>query len=241
MLLRTKNIHKWFEKVHALRGVDFSIDSGEVVGLVGDNGAGKSTLVNILGGVYPPTEGEIYWQEEKVRINNVRQAREMGIETVYQDRSVIGSLSVFQNIFLGRELTRSLGPIKLLDIKKMTEEANVLTKKLGLSISSPYQEAQFLSGGERQGISIARVMYFKAKLVILDEPTRALSVRAVKTVLNFIRQLKKSKIACIFVSHNIYHVYPVADRFVGMSHGKIKFEVSKEEAPIEKVEQLLIS
>lgn len=239
MLLQAKNIHKWFEKVHALNGVDFSVDSGEVVGLVGDNGAGKSTLVKLLFGVYPPNEGKIYWEGKEIEIRSVKQARNMGIEMVYQGRSVIGCLNVLQNIFLGRELTTRLGPIELLDNKKMFKETESLTKELSLSISSPYQEAQFLSGGEKQGVSIARAMYFKAKLVILDEPTTALSIKAVKTVLDFILELKKNKIGCIFVTHNVYHVYPVADRFVALSRGRIKFQAKKEEINIEEIEQKL--
>jgi simple sugar transport system ATP-binding protein len=240
MLLRVENLEKWFGKVHALKGINFSMDCGDIVGIVGDNGAGKSTFANILSGVYPPSHGKIYWKGEEVHIRSVQEARKLGIETVYQERSVIGNLDVAQNIFLGREEVRAFGPIKIIKREQMIKKAELLTKKLGLSISSPKQEARFCSGGERQGIAISRTMYFNADLVILDEPTRALSVSATREVLSFVRQLAEGDQACIFITHNLHHVHPVADRFIIMSHGKIKANVEKEKTSIEQLEELLL-
>jgi simple sugar transport system ATP-binding protein len=151
----------------------------------------------------------------------VNSARRLGIETVYQDQAVVDDMSVAQNIFLGRELKRHVGPIEILDKKRMREEARKISEYLGLSIATPEQEVRFCSGGERQGVAIARAIHFKAKLVILDEPTTALSVQGAERVLNFVKRLKKDGIASIVITHNIHHVYPIADRFVIMSRGDV--------------------
>lgn len=237
-LLRMENIHKYYGSVHALEGVDFEVGSNEIVGLVGDNGAGKSTLVEIIAGSISRTKGNIFWKGEKMEIPNVKSARELGIETVYQDQAVIGSLTVAENIFLSREPLASVGPIKFLDREKMKREARSITESLGLEIPSPDQEIRFCSGGERQGVAIARAMYFDAELVILDEPTTALSVAGVRKVLDFIEKLKDSGVSCIFISHNLHHVEPVADRFVVLSKGKKVADLSKDETSVEELEEI---
>jgi simple sugar transport system ATP-binding protein len=191
--LKMENIHKFYGSVHALKGVDFEVGSNEIVGLVGDksneivglvgdNGAGKSTLVGLIAGSLSKSEGKIFVKGKETDIPSVKSARDLGIETVYQDQAVVETLSVAKNIFLGRELLRP-GLFKLLDMKKMEKEAEESTKSLGLDIASPDQEVRFCSGGERQGVAISRAMYFKAELVILDEPTAALSVVGVRKVL----------------------------------------------------------
>ncbi len=227
--IRAENIHKWYGSVHALRGVDLEVNPGEVVGLLGDNGAGKSTLIKILTGVISKNKGKIYWDGKEVEISSVNGARRLGIETVYQDQAVINDMSVAQNIFLGRELKKRVGPIEILDKEKMGEEARKISEYLGLAIATPDQEVRFCSGGERQGVAIARAIYFKAKLIILDEPTTALSVQGAERVLNFVRQLKKDGIASIVITHNVHHVYPVSDRFVIMSRGEVVARVEKRE------------
>jgi simple sugar transport system ATP-binding protein len=238
--LKMENIHKFYGSVHALRGVDFEVNSDEVVGLIGDNGAGKSTLVEIIAGSLSKSKGKIFVKGKEVNISSVKAARDLGIETVYQDQAVVDTMSVAKNIFLGRELLRS-GFVKLLDMEKMKKEAEGITKSLGLDISSPDQEVRFCSGGERQGVAISRAMYFKAELVILDEPTAALSVIGARKVLEFIRQLKDSGASCIFISHNLHHVFPVADRIVVFSKGKKVADIRKDQTSIEELEQIQLS
>jgi simple sugar transport system ATP-binding protein len=236
-LLSIKGLHKWFGKVHALNDINIDIYSGEVVGLLGDNGAGKSTLIKILAGVLQKDKGEIYWEGKKVEIKSVKDSRNLGIETVFQERGLIEGFNVDKNVFLGREPTTRL---KLIDYKKMEVETEKLMEKLGLRIK-PSQEARFCSGGEKQGIIVSRAMYFKAKLVNLDEPTRALSIRGVEQVRSFVRELKKENIACIFVTHNLEHVYPVADRFIVMARGEVVLNVEKKEVPtLHTLEELII-
>jgi simple sugar transport system ATP-binding protein len=234
-LVKMENIDKYYGKVHALKGVNLEVFPGEVVGLIGDNGAGKSTLIKILSGVFPKNAGKIYWKGEEVNILSVKTARKLGIETVYQDRAVIGCMSVAQNIFMGREPVISIGFIKRLNKKKMREDAIKLSKKLKLNIPSPDQEVRFCSGGEMQGVAISRAMHFQASLVILDEPTTALAVSGVKQVLNFIEHLRNSGIACLFVSHNLYDVHAAADRIVVMLRGKIVSTVKKEDVSVDEM------
>ncbi len=237
-LVEMKNIHKWFGKVHALMGVDLSVNPSEIVGLVGDNGAGKSTLIKILTGVLSKNEGEIYFNGKKIKFSSPREARDNGIETIYQEQALADDLSVTRNLFMGKELQKSIGPIKLLNHKKMKKESENILSGLGLSISSMDQETRFCSGGERQGI--ARAMYFKAKLVILDEPTRALGVAGVRRVLELVKELKSRGIASIFITHNLHHVYPVADRFVILVRGKKVGDCLKKDTSINKLINLMI-
>lgn len=235
-----KDIHKFYGSNHALKGVDFEVKPKEVVGLVGDNGAGKSTLIKILTGVTSKSRGRIYWKGKEVNISSVEDARRLKIETVYQDQAVIGSMSVAQNIFLGRPPTNSIGPLKILDKKKMREKAREITGDLGLDISSADQEVRFCSGGEKQGVAISRAMNFEAELVILDEPTTALSVRGSRKVLDFVKQLKDEGVACIYISHNLHHVYPVSDRFVVLARGEKIEDIEKDRTSIEELEDLQV-
>jgi simple sugar transport system ATP-binding protein len=235
--LRMEKIHKFYGSVHALKGVDFEVGFNEVVGLVGENGAGKSTLIGIISGSIQKSSGRIFVKGKEVEIPSVKAARDLGIETVYQDQAVIDIMSVSKNIFLNRELLRP-GLIKLMDMERMRREAEGVTSLLGLNIS-PDQEVRFCSGGDRQGVAIARAMYFKAELVILDEPTAALSISAAQKVLEFVRQLKDSGVSCILISHNLYHVCPVADRIVVLSRGEKVADMRMEETSIEELEQIM--
>jgi len=235
-LLSIKGLQKWFGKVHALRTLDVDVRRGETVGLIGDNGSGKSTLIKILAGVIQKDEGEIHWEGKKVQIGSVQNSRNLGIETVFQERGLVEGFSVSKNVFLGREPTK----FHLIDYKKMASESDVLMKKLGLRIK-PDQEARFCSGGEKQGIIVSRAMYFKAKLINLDEPTRALSIKGVEQVRSFVKELKKENIACIFVTHNFYDVYPVADRFVVLSRGEKIVDIEKKDVPsVHTLEEMII-
>ena len=234
-----EHIHKWYESNHALDDVDFKVYPGEVVIIVGDNGAGKSTLANILAGVVPLSKGKIKYKGKEVEIKSVKDSRKLGIEAVYQNQALIGIFSVSRNIFLGREIVKGYGPIKILDVPTMRKKSEMLTKALKLKIQSMDQEARFCSGGEAQGITMARALYFKSELVILDEPTTALSVEGVKAVIGFVRELKEAGIACIIVTHRIDQVYPIADRFVYLIRGKKLGEIYKKDTTVEEVERFL--
>jgi len=187
-LAKMVNIEKYFGAAQALKKVSIEIQPGEILGLLGDNGAGKSTLIKILAGVFPPNKGEIFFEDERVKFSSPRDARTMGIETVHQALSLVDIMSISRNFFLGREPTKKIGPIHLLDRKKMNEECRKAVTKLGVRVRSPNEFVSILSGGERQAISIGRAMHFKVKLLILDEPLAALSVRETREVL---RQVEK--------------------------------------------------
>jgi len=240
-LVEMVNIHKWFGSVHALKGVDFFVNHGEIVGLVGDNGAGKSTLIKILSGLYPPDEGKIFFEGKEVKFRSPKDAIKLGIETVYKDQMIIPYLNVYRNIFLGRELEKRLGPLKVLDVKGMKEKSWKLFHELGLDITSLDVPVQALSGGQRQGVVIARAMYFKTKLLILDEPTNNLSIKEARKVLDMVLGLKKAGISCIFITHNLHHVYPAADRIVILNRGKKIADFRKDQITIDQIEEMIIS
>lgn len=236
-LVKMVNIGKWFGKVHALEGVDFEVRCSEVVGLVGDNGAGKSTLIKVLSGYHLADKGEIYFEGKKVNITSSFRARKLGIETVYQEQALAPNLSISRNIFMGREPVRSLG---FMDKKSMDRGSMETLESIGLHLRSPDALISMLSGGERQGVAIARALHFKAKLVILDEPTIALSVREAQQVLEFIKQLKREGISVIFITHNLYHVFPSADRFVVLTRGQKIADLQKKDTSIDDLFELIV-
>ena len=240
-LLALESIEKWYGEVHALRGVSLEVNPSEIVGLIGDNGAGKSTLIKIISGVVPRSGGQIFWKGKKVTLGSVREAQRMGIETVHQDRAVVGIMSVARNIFLGREPTLGAGPFRVLDRERMARDAQKLLHDLQLHISSVHQDARFCSGGEMQGVAISRAMHFKASLVILDEPTTALAVTGVRTVLSFIRRLKEDHIACIFVTHNLHDVYAVADRFLVMVRGSVAANLRRNDVTVDDLVRMQLA
>ncbi|MCK4392684.1 sugar ABC transporter ATP-binding protein [Candidatus Bipolaricaulota bacterium] len=228
-LVEMNNIHKRFGEVVALRGVDFELDDNEVVGLIGDNGAGKSTLIKILSGVFPLTEGEFYVKGQRINPNrySVREAHGLGIETVYQERALGVKQSLWRNVFLGRQPANWLGFINVKEARQQTEA--IMRDFLGFTGGgvSPDSKIRTLSGGERQGVAIGRAMYFEADLVVLDEPTNALSVKEVGKVLNFIRQVKERGKSCVYISHTIANIYPVSDRFVILDRGAVVGEYER--------------
>ncbi len=237
-IIEMSNIHKWFGEVHALKGVDFKVYPSEVVGLIGDNGAGKSTLIKILTGLIPANSGKIFYEGEEVKISSVEEAREIGIETVFQEQAIVDPLSVARNIFLGREITKFIGIAHIMDDEIMKKETEDLLESLKLDIASPEQEAQFCSGGERQGVAIARAMHFGARVLILDEPTRALSVSGVEKVQDYVSRVRDQGTGVIYITHNLERIYPIADRFFFLSRGKKKAEVKKGECCLEDLRGL---
>lgn len=238
-LVRMVNVSKRFGAVQALDSVSIEVRQGEVLGLLGDNGAGKSTLIKILAGVFPPDGGEIYFEEKRVYFSSPQEARSLGIETVHQQLSLVGIMNISRNFFLGRELTRKMGPVPVLDIKRMDRECEGVLKDIGVRVRSPDEFVSILSGGERQAISIGRAMYFGARLLILDEPMTALSVKETRVVLDHIEKVRESEVSIIFITHNVHHVYPVADRFVVLDRGLKIEEVDKEAVTAEDVIEII--
>jgi simple sugar transport system ATP-binding protein len=229
-LIELRNITKSFGRVYALGGVNLSVDKGEVVGLIGDNGAGKSTLIKILAGVVKPTSGEILVRGEPVSSWNAARSREAGIETVFQDRALAVQQSIVRNIFMGCELK---GPFGWLNVARETREAERLMREIGFTskMFTPRSIVGQLSGGERQGVAIARAIYKQADLIVLDEPTTALSITETSKVFHFVRQAKASGRSILFIGHNIHHVYDIADRFVVLDRGKVEVEAKRSEVP----------
>lgn len=240
-LVQMINISKNFGTVQALKNVDFDVRHQEVMGLVGDNGAGKSTLIKILTGVFPPDTGEIYFEGEKVVIRSPKEARAMGIETVYQDLALIPLMSISRNFFLGREPVTWFGPFRFLDKRKMDRIVLDVLSQIGISVRSPDEPVAVLSGGERQSVAIGRALHFGAKLLILDEPTSALSVRETHRVLDYILEAKERGLSIIFITHNIYHVYSVADRITVLEHGRKVATLQKNEVTAEEVIEIVRS
>jgi len=241
-LVEMKDIHKYFGRVVALRGVNFTVAENEIVGLIGDNGAGKSTLIKILSGVFPPTKGEIVIKGQNIDLRrySVREAHKMGIETVFQEQALGLKQAIWRNLFLGRELTNRVGFLKVPEAHAETHR--MMREMLGFRGGgvSPDASVRTLSGGERQGIAIGRAMYFKADLVILDEPTRALSVQEIRKVLDFILKLKEQGKSCVYISHTIANVYSVSDRFVVLDRGQVVGEYMRGEIPESKLNEILI-
>lgn len=236
------NLNKYFGHICALKDINFAIGSNEVVGLIGDNGAGKSTLIKIITGVFPPTNGEIYIKETRINpgVYGVKQAQQLGIATVYQDKSLAEKQALWRNFFIGRQLTNALGFIRVKEEKAIA--ADILLNMIGfrgagITVNS---KVSTLSGGERQGIAIGRAMYFSADLIILDEPTVALSLKEVRKVINFVNLIKEKGKASIFISHNIGDLYEVADRFVVLDRGRIVGNILKKEIALKDLNTFLL-
>src|SRR5271157_4408703 len=229
-LIELRNITKSFGRVYALGGVNFSVDKGEVVGLIGDNGAGKSTLIKILAGVVKPTSGEILVRGKPVSGWNAARSRKAGIETVFQDRALAVQQSIVRNIFMGCELK---GPFGWLNTAGEAREAERLMREIGFTskVFTPRSIVGQLSGGERQGVAIARAIYRQADLIVLDEPTTALSIAETNKVFHFVRQVRASGRSIVFIGHNIHHVYEITDRFVVLDRGKVELEARRADVP----------
>ena len=216
------------------------VGRGEALGLVGDNGAGKSTLINILSGLHQPDEGEILVDGAPVVIKNPRTAMNLGIETIYQYNSMVPVMTIARNMFIGREpLKFSFLGLGILDVKKMRQDSVQAIADVDLHLRSPDALVGELSGGQRQGVAIARAMHFKSKVMILDEPTNHLSVKETAKVIEFVRGLKTQGVTTIFISHNMHHVFACCDRIVAMALGQIVLDKRIEATSIEEVHGVL--
>lgn len=242
MVVNMRNIDKQYGQVWALRGMNFDLYKGEAVGLVGDNGAGKSTLVKVLCGAVQPNSGEIFLDGKPVSYNSPHEARLSGIEIVYQDLAVIGHLTIRQNVFLGREETKRVLGIRVLDNRKMDDA----TRKL-IAVLDPVLEnrtrvtVDSLSGGQKQSVALARAMAFRPQVMILDEPTAALSVEKIERMLALIRTLKESGLSIIFISHRLQDIMAVCDRIVVMKSGAMVRDLDVLTTDIDEIVKLMVS
>ena len=220
-LLQLTEVRKNFGSVEALRGVTFAVEAGSVVALVGHNGAGKSTLMKTITGVHRADSGAIALDGEPIDALDPGSIRARGIEMIYQDLALAKQRDVATNIFLGREITRSILGLKFIDFKAMERGAQAMIEKLGARVPSVRHIAGLLSGGQQQSVAIARALTFNPKLVIMDEPTAALAVREIEHVLELIRTLKSQGIAVILISHRLTDVFAVCDRIVVLRQGAV--------------------
>jgi simple sugar transport system ATP-binding protein len=238
-LFAMNNVSKAYKHVQALREVDFSVGRNEVVGLLGDNGAGKSTLVRIMSGVESPDRGNFYRDGREVRIRSRKDSERLGIETIYQDAALVGSATIMRNFFAGRELITSFG---LLDVRRMKDIVMEVLQSVRIAgISSPDLYVEELSGGQRQAVAIARAVYFKTAMLILDEPTSALSVRETEKVLTHVAELKDEGVSSVFISHNLYHAFRICDRFVVLSRGRVVTDVPKADTTLAVLNDIIVN
>ncbi|TXL72808.1 sugar ABC transporter ATP-binding protein [Vineibacter terrae] len=217
--LELKTISKHFGAIEALSHVDFALERGEIVGLMGDNGAGKSTLVKIIAGNFPPSGGTILLEGRPVHFHKPGDARAAGIEVVYQDLALCNNLTASANVFLAREKTRGFGPFRILDNRAMNERSRELFAELK-SETRPAETVRMMSGGQRQAVAIARTHLSQARIVLMDEPTAAISVRQVAEVLDLLRRLREQGMAIVLISHRMPDVFEVADRVVVLRRGR---------------------
>jgi simple sugar transport system ATP-binding protein len=239
-IISVRNLHKWYSGVHALKGVSLDVMPGQALGLVGDNGAGKSTLINILSGLHHQDEGEILVEGMPTDIRNPKDSMRLGIETIYQYNSMVPIMSIARNMFIGREpLKYAIGGFGILDERKMRAESVAAIANVDLHLRSPDALVGELSGGQRQGVAIARAMHFKSKVMILDEPTNHLSVKETAKVIGFVQGLKAQGVTSIFISHNMQHVFACCDRLVAMALGKVVLDKPIGETSIEEVHTVL--
>ncbi|HEX3833177.1 MAG TPA: ATP-binding cassette domain-containing protein [Solirubrobacteraceae bacterium] len=238
-LLEARGLTKYFGSVNALEDVSLAVNAGEVTCVLGDNGAGKSTLIKILSGVHTPDSGSLVLEGEEVTFGGPREARARGIATVFQDLATVPLMSVWRNFFLGNEPTRGRGPLQRLNIKQAKAIMREEIGKMGIDIRDPDQTVGTLSGGERQAVSIARAVYFGAKVLILDEPTSALGVKQSGIVLKYIVQARSQGKAVIFITHNPHHAFPVGDRFVLLKRGRMMGSYLKSETSLEKLTSMM--
>ncbi|MDX0802192.1 ATP-binding cassette domain-containing protein [Sinorhizobium medicae] len=239
-IIECRNLQKWYSGVHALKNVGLTIHPGETVGLVGDNGAGKSTLIKILSGVHHQDSGEVLIEGRKVALRSPKDAMRHGLETIYQYNSMVPTMSIARNLFIGREPMKwSVFGVGIMDQQRMRAESIKAIADVDLHLRSPDALVGELSGGQRQGVAIARAMHFKSKVLILDEPTNHLSVKETDKVIGFVRGLKAQGLTGIFISHNMQHVFQSCDRIVAMARGEIVFDKPTAETSIDEVHALL--
>jgi len=240
-VLQVEGLTKHFGGVHAVENVSFKLYEGEVLGLVGDNGAGKSTLIKMIAGAVVPTKGQMYLFGQPYRPSSPRDAREMGVETIYQDLALCDNLNVEANVFLGREQTRKiLGIMRTLDKRGMQDKARETLEKLDIDIKSATIPVRKLSGGQRQSVAIARAVFWNARILLMDEPTSALGVKERNNVLRLVRNLARRDVSIILISHNLYDVFAVADRIVVMRRGRKVADLTTSETSEDEVVKLMV-
>ncbi len=240
-LVRMEHVNKFYGRIQALEDVTLTVYESEIVGLLGDNGAGKSTLIKVLSGAVPTTTGDIYLRGVKVAIRSTSDAIGHGIETIYQDSALVTQLSIARNLFLGREPLKGPRFLNRMDQAAMEQVARDLLKRVGIAKNiPPSTPIGSLSGGERQAVAIARAMHFDSDLIILDEPTNNLGVAETQGVLRFVRNARDSGHSCIFIAHNIHHVFQVVDRIVVMRRGKVVADnIDPKTTSVEEVERVI--
>ena len=241
-IVRLEGVQKYFGAIHALRDINIAVGRNETVGLIGDNGAGKSTLIKVMTGVIAPTSGRMFIRDREIdpAEYSVRKAHDLSIETVYQDRSLADKQPLWRNFFVGRQITDRFGFINIRKEKEIAEQILKETigfRGVGITVDSTVSN---LSGGERQGIAIGRAMHYNADLIILDEPTAALGVAEVRKVLDFVRRIKASGRACVYIEHNLAHVHEVADRLVVLDRGRVVSEILPKEMSVIELTEYLI-
>ena len=242
-IVRLENVQKYFGAIQALRDVDLAVGRNEIVGLIGDNGAGKSTLIKVMTGVLQPSAGRLFVRDREVEPTNysVRMAHDLSIETVYQDRSLADKQPLWRNFFVGRQITNRFGFIDIKREKKIAEEillSAIGFRGVGITVDSAVAQ---LSGGERQGIAIGRAMHYDADLIVLDEPTAALAVKEVRKVLEFVRRIKQSGRACLYIEHNLAHVHEIADRLVVLDRGAVVAEIQPADMTVQELTDYMIA
>ena len=237
--IRAEHISKHFGAVVALRDVSLTLKKGEFLGLIGDNGAGKSTLMKIITGFEQPSSGKLYMFGEEIQPRSVSQARQLGIETVYQDLALINELSVYHNMFLGSEAVR---PFPLLNNRFMRGRAKAFLESIGVNVPSVNSPVERLSGGQRQSVAIARALYQQAKILLLDEPLAAMGAKEGALILDLLANLKeRGEVSVLMVDHNYTHIFQVCDRIVLLQHGTITLDKPTAETSVDELTELMIA
>jgi simple sugar transport system ATP-binding protein len=231
-LLELRDISKQYGLNKVLNNVSFHVGKAEIVALLGDNGAGKSTTVKTISGVVQPDSGTLLWDGKPVALNSHTDAAELGIETIYQDSALVDTMTIARNIFMGREL---IGPMGLMRMKEMRDIASHVLRTIVAieGIDSPDKLVGSLSGGQKQAVAIARAVHFKRTLLVLDEPTSALAVRATEALFEYLRWLRAQGLSSVLVTHNLYDAYRICDRFVVMGHGEVVYQATQAETSVE--------
>ncbi|MEP1446068.1 MAG: ATP-binding cassette domain-containing protein [Paraglaciecola sp.] len=238
-IVKLSNVSQFFGSVIALQDINIEIYPAEVHCLLGDNGAGKSTLIKILAGIYQPSQGEVRFEDQAVRLKSAKQALDLGIATVYQDLALVPLMSISRNFFMGREITKGWGPLRYFDVTTADRIAMTGLAEMGIQVRDPKQLVGTMSGGEQQCLAIARAIYFGAKVLILDEPTAALGVKQSAIVLKVIAKARSRGLAVIFITHNVHHAYPVADKFTLLNRGRSLGTYQKQNIAREEVLEMM--
>jgi simple sugar transport system ATP-binding protein len=233
-LLELRNVSKQYGLNKVLNEVSFHVGRAEILALLGDNGAGKSTTVKTISGVVQPDAGTLLWDGKSVELNSHTDAAELGIETIYQDSALVDSMTIARNIFMGRELIGPLGFMRLAEMREIA--SHVLRTIVAIEgIDSPDKLVGSLSGGQKQAVAIARAVHFKRSLLVLDEPTSALAVRATEALFEYLRSLRTQGLSSVLVTHNLYDAYRICDRFIVMARGQVVFQATQKETSVEEL------